>query len=128
MGVKDPKLQRKLWELMYYARHWSLTDTCSAAIGQGDNQFTPLEIASYISTLINGGTRYRLHLVDKIMTADGKVVEETKPQVLDKIDIPEEYLNAIKLGMRGVTERGGTASAAFNGFPITVGGKPEQQK
>ncbi|MGI1691533.1 penicillin-binding protein 2 [Thermoanaerobacter uzonensis] len=123
MGIEDPRLQRKLWELMYYAKHWSLTDTCSAAIGQGDNQFTPLEIASYISTLVNGGTRYKLHLVDKIMTADGKIVEETKPQVLDRIDIPEKYLNAIKLGMRGVTERGGTASAAFNGFPITVGGK-----
>ncbi len=123
MGIKDSELQRELWRLMYFARHWSLTDTCSAAIGQGDNQFTPLEIVSYISTLVNGGTRYRLHLVDKIVSPDGKVIEETKPEVLGKIDIPQKYLDAIKLGMKGVTERGGTASAAFSGFPIPVGGK-----
>ncbi|AEM78416.1 LOW QUALITY PROTEIN: Penicillin-binding protein dimerization domain-containing protein [Thermoanaerobacter wiegelii Rt8.B1] len=123
MGIKDTKLQRKLWEMMYYAKHWSLTDTCSAAIGQGDNQFTPLEIASYVSTLINGGIRYKLHLVDKIVSPDGKIVEETKPEVLDRIHIPKKYLDAIKLGMKGVTERGGTASGAFRNFPIPVGGK-----
>ncbi|EIW00725.1 penicillin-binding protein 2 [Thermoanaerobacter siderophilus] len=123
MGIKDTKLQRKLWEMMYYAKHWSLTDTCSAAIGQGDNQFTPLEIASYVSTLINGGIRYKLHLVDKIVSPDGKIVEETKPEVLDRIHIPKKYLDAIKLGMKGVTERGGTASGAFRNLPIPVGGK-----
>ncbi|HBT49158.1 penicillin-binding protein 2 [Caldanaerobacter subterraneus] len=123
MGIKDPKLQRKLWEMMYYARHWSLADTCNAAIGQGDNQFTPLEIASYISTLVNGGIRYRLHLVDKIVDAEGNIVKKTEPEILGKIDIPKKYLDAIKLGMKGVTERGGTASAAFDGFPMTVGGK-----
>ncbi len=123
MGIKDTKLQKKIWEMMYYAKHWSLTDTCSAAIGQGDNQFTPLQIASYVSTLINGGIRYRLHLVDKIVSPDGKIVEETKPEVLDRIHISKEYLDAIKLGMKGVTERGGTASGAFHNFPIPVGGK-----
>lgn len=123
MGIKDEKLQRKLWELMYYARHWSLTDTCSAAIGQGDNQFTPLEIASYVSTLVNGGIRYRFYMVDKIVSADGKIIEETKPEVLNKVNISDKYLEAIKLGMKGVTERGGTASSAFYGFPIAVGGK-----
>ncbi|ADH60612.1 penicillin-binding protein 2 [Thermoanaerobacter mathranii subsp. mathranii str. A3] len=123
MGIKDTKLQRKLWEIMYYAKHWSLAETCSAAIGQGDNQFTPLQIASYVSTLINGGIRYRLHLVDKIVSPDGKIVEETKPEVLERIDIPKEYLDAIKLGMKEVTELGGTASSAFRNFPIPVGGK-----
>jgi penicillin-binding protein 2 len=123
MGIKDVKLQQQLWSLMYSAGHWSLTDTCSASIGQGDNQFTPLEIASYISMLVNGGTRYRLHLIDKIVAPDGEIVKEEKPQVLEKIDIPEKYIDAIKLGMKGATEQGGTASEAFNGFPIEVGGK-----
>lgn len=123
MGIKDIKLQKELWSLMYFAGHWSLTDACSASIGQGDNQFTPLEVAGYISTLVNGGTRYRLHIVDKILTSDGNVVEQTKPEILNKIDIPQKYLDAIKLGMKGATEQGGTASAAFRNFPVTVGGK-----
>lgn len=122
MGITDPKLQMTIWQLMD-ATKWTLVDTTNASIGQGSNQFTPIEIASYLSTLLNGGTRYRLHLVDKIVSPDGKVIEKEKPEVLDKINIPQKYLDAIKLGMKGATEEGGTASAAFANFPIPVGGK-----
>ncbi|AGB17960.1 cell division protein FtsI/penicillin-binding protein 2 [Thermoanaerobacterium thermosaccharolyticum M0795] len=122
MGITDPKLQMTIWQLMD-ATKWTLVDTTNASIGQGSNQFTPIEIASYLSTLLNGGTRYRLHLVDKIVSPDGKVIEKEKPEVLDKINIPQKYLDAIKLGMKRVTEENGTASAAFANFPIPVGGK-----
>lgn len=123
MGIKNVKLQRELWTIMYNAGHWSLPDTTNASIGQGDNQFTPIEMASYISTFVNGGTRYKLHLIDKIVSSDGKVIKTVKPTILGKINIPKNYLNAIKLGMRGATQQGGTASVAFSGFNIPVGGK-----
>ncbi|SNX55147.1 penicillin-binding transpeptidase domain-containing protein [Thermoanaerobacterium sp. RBIITD] len=122
MGITNSKLQMDIWRIMDGTR-WTLVDTTNASIGQGSNQFTPIEIASYLSTLLNGGTRYRMHLVDKIVSPDGKIVEEVNPEVLDKIDIPQNYLDAIKLGMKGATEEGGTASAAFANFPIEVGGK-----
>lgn len=96
----------------------------SAAIGQGMNNYTPLQLASYISTLANGGTRYALHLVDKVTTPDGEVVQQFNPQVLDKIDIKPENLAAVKAGMSAANEQdGGTAAAVFRNFPIPTAGK-----
>ena len=45
---------------------WTDGMTLSAAIGQLDNSFTPLQLASYCSSIANGGHRLQLHLVDKI--------------------------------------------------------------
>ena len=46
--------------------------------------FTPLQLAGYVSTIANGGTRYKLHLVDKITDNDGNVVQQFEPEVLNK--------------------------------------------
>ncbi|RII32535.1 penicillin-binding protein [Clostridium chromiireducens] len=95
-----------------------------ASIGQGMNNFTPLQLVSYISTLANGGTRYKLHLVDKITDNDGKVIQEFKPEVLNSVSISNAAQEAVKQGMTAVNnEEGGTASTAFAGFPIKTAGK-----
>lgn len=122
IGIEDKNLQSFIITNIDESK-WTLTDTTNASIGQGSNQFTPIEIGSYLSTLLNGGTRYRLHLVDKIVSPDGKIIQQDKPEVLSKMNIPQNYLDAIKLGMKGATEESGTASAAFANFPIPVGGK-----
>lgn len=95
-----------------------------ASIGQGMNNYTPLQLASYISTLVNGGTRYKLHLVDKITDNDGNVVQEYKPEVLNQLNLDKETVDAVKLGMSKVnSDDGGTAAAKWQGFPIKTGGK-----
>ena len=96
----------------------------NSSIGQGMNNFTPMELAGYIATLANGGTRYKLHFVDKITTPDGKVVQEFPSQVVEKIEMKQSTIDAIRDGMRRANnEDGGTAAAAFRGFPIETGGK-----
>ncbi len=95
-----------------------------ASIGQGMNNFTPMQLVSYISTLANGGTRYKLHLVDKITDNDGNIVQEFKPEVLNTVSISKSTQEAVKKGMTAVnTEEGGTAANAFLGFPIQTAGK-----
>jgi penicillin-binding protein 2 len=97
----------------------------NAAIGQGVNNFSLVQLASYISTVANGGTRYKVHLVDDITDSTGKVIKQYKPEVLGKISIKPENLAAIKEGMSMVnngTEEG-TARAHFVGFPIKTAGK-----
>lgn len=97
-----------------------------AAIGQGMNTFTPMQLAQYVSTIANGGTRYALHYVDKITNTEGQVLEEYEPKVLDSIDMSKETWNAIVEGMKKVNnDEEGTATAAFTGFPsqITTAGK-----
>ncbi|WP_049759123.1 penicillin-binding transpeptidase domain-containing protein [Clostridium kluyveri] len=94
----------------------------NAAIGQGLNQFTPLQIANYIATLANGGTRYKLHLVDKFLDSDGNVIEKVKPEVLENTEVKAENIEAVKAGMEAVNEKG-TAAKAFADFPIKTAGK-----
>ena len=95
------------------------------AIGQSMNAFTPLQLANYVATLASGGTRYKVRLVDKITSPDGEVIEEFEPEVVDTLDIPSEYLQAVKAGMRMVNtySGNGTAYNSFNSFPIAVAGK-----
>lgn len=95
-----------------------------ASIGQGMNNFTPLQLVSYISTLANGGTRYKLHLVDKITDNEGNVVQEFNPEVLNTVSISKSTQQSVKNGMTAVNnEEGGTAKVAFEGFPIETAGK-----
>ena len=97
----------------------------SAAIGQGMSTYTPLQIANYVATLANGGTRYKLTLVDKITSPTGEVIKEYEPEVLDTLDIPDEFLQAVKEGMYAVNTYSGNGAAyqAFGNFPIKVAGK-----
>lgn len=100
----------------------------NASIGQGMSTFTPLQLVDYIATLVNGGNRYKLHLVDKITDSNGKVISDTKPEVLDKVNLKQSTIDAVEAGMAGVTSAGnggdgGTAAAAFEGFPMPTGGK-----
>ena len=97
----------------------------NSAIGQGMNNFTPLQMANYVATLASGGVRYKVTLVDKITSPTGEVIKEFKPEVVDRLDIPEEFLQAVKDGMYRVntSPSNGTAYQSFANFPIKVGGK-----
>ncbi|WPC42887.1 penicillin-binding transpeptidase domain-containing protein [Clostridium sp. JS66] len=93
-----------------------------ASIGQGIDAFTPVQLANYIATIANGGTRYSVHIVDKFLDADGKLIEQVKPEVAEKTGVKQETLDAVKAGMNAVNEKG-TAAEAFKGFTIPTAGK-----
>ena len=94
-------------------------------IGQSMNAFTPLQMANYVATLANGGTRYKVSIVDKITSPTGEVLQEYTPEVLDKLDIPANVLQVIKEGMRRVNTSPSNSSnySLFASFPIEVAGK-----
>ncbi|MDT8715274.1 penicillin-binding protein [Clostridium sp. 19966] len=94
-----------------------------ASIGQGTNQFTVLQLANYAATLANGGTRYKVHLVDKITDSQENVLDETKPEIMDKAQLSDTTISTIKDAMKKVTDEGGTAAKAFDNFPIQTAGK-----
>lgn len=114
---------------------WTPGYTLSAAIGQGDNSYTPIQIARYISSLANGGKRVDLTLVKSVIKSDGTEVgkEEIEnyvnqklgytPEEVEELNINEENIDAILEGMKGVTEDGGTAYSTFANFEIEVAGK-----
>ncbi|WP_079422371.1 penicillin-binding transpeptidase domain-containing protein [Clostridium oryzae] len=95
----------------------------NASIGQGINQFTPVQLANYIATFANGGTRYKAHLVSEFKDASGKIIEKYKPEVVERIKLKQSTIDAVKKGMRKVTDENGTAGSTFANFPIQTAGK-----
>lgn len=116
---------------------WNPGDTINAAIGQGYNKFTPLQMAKYISMVANGGNKIDVSIIKNIQNPDGTEVskEEINKFVKEKlgisndeedenINLNSEYINAVKEGMRSVTSgEAGTAYVRFKDFNIAVGGK-----
>ena len=102
---------------------WSPGMTLSAAIGQSDNMFTPLQLCMYTSTIANNGVRYKASLLSKIMNYSlTETVLEYEPIVLNKINISKSVYSDVKDGMLSVTTDG-TGSAVFENYEIMVGGK-----
>ncbi|MBR4261085.1 MAG: penicillin-binding protein 2 [Clostridia bacterium] len=118
-------------------RTWYVGETLSAAIGQSYNNFTPIQMAKYISMLANGGKNIDVTLIKTVIDSDGnqkskQEIDEFVNQKLgfdsnddtENLDISPENLKAILEGMKGVTsESGGTAYSTFAGFNIEVAGK-----
>lgn len=102
---------------------WYPGDTLQAAIGQSDNLFTPVQLATYLATIVNGGTRYRTHLVKYVNDAtDGRVVLDNQPAAVNELDISAENREAIMRGMY-LTAAEGTAANVFSDYPIHIGCK-----
>ncbi len=103
----------------------SAANAYDAAIGQGMNAFTPLQVASYMTTLVNGGTRYEVKLVDKILDSEtGEVIEDITPGIISEANFDKANIDAVKVGMGNVNMgEDGTTHGVFNGFPIKSGGK-----
>lgn len=101
---------------------WSPGDTLQAAIGQSDNLFTPLQICMYTATLVNQGTRYSAHLLDRVSEYGGEVILRSEPEILDDHPMSDEIFEIIREGMKNVMDNG-SAARIFAGYPITVGGK-----
>ncbi len=99
---------------------WYPGDNLQMAIGQSYNLFTPIQIANYIATIANGGSRYKVHLTKSVRNAyTNESVMEYKPQVLNNIEMKQSTINAVTYGMRLVSGEEGTA-AIFADFPINV--------
>lgn len=102
---------------------WNPGNTLQAAIGQSDNTFTPIQLCMYTGTLINGGTRYKAHLLKEVKSyPDGETLVKTEAEVLDKVEFKAGILQTIKSAMKDVVESG-SAARIFRGYDITVGGK-----
>ena len=116
---------------------WNPGDTINAAIGQGYNKFTPLQMAKYTSMVANGGNKIDVSIIKSIQNPDEtqvsrEEIEEFINQKLgienneqnEEIILKSEYIEAVKQGMKSVTSgESGTAYVRFRNFDIEVGGK-----
>ena len=119
-GVLASRTQREA-----NASTWYPGDTLQAAIGQSDYLFTPIQMATMLSSVLTGGTRYetRLLLYIKEYGSD-EIYYAPEPVIADRIEIIPEHFNALKTGMRDVFDAEGTGSHLFGELQgLTTGGK-----
>ena len=96
---------------------WYEGSVLSAAIGQENNRFTPLQLAQMTATLMGGGDRWQVHLLKQ--TEGESPVEKVRQ---GRVALSQENLNAIKEGMLAVTQSGSLAGA-FRNLPVQAGAK-----
>ncbi len=105
-------------------RPWSVGDNINLAVGQGDVQVSPLQLAVAYSALANGGTVVTPHLGLDIESPDGTVLQRINPGPERNLNINPAYLGAIQQGMHDAAQTaGGTSDDVFGNFPETVYGK-----
>ena len=92
----------------------------TSAIGQGNHNYTTIQLARYVSTVANSGTLYNLTLLDKITDKDKNVIKQYSPQVSDTLDeVSDTVWSVLHSGMRKVVEK----LDAFSDFEVEVAGK-----
>jgi penicillin-binding protein 2 len=105
-------------------RPWSVGDNVQLAIGQGDLQTSPLQMAVAYAALANGGTVVTPHVGLQIDDARGRVIREFEPPPRRSVRIEPEHREAILEGLHAAAQApGGTSYAIFGGFPVDVAGK-----
>ncbi|MCY8542198.1 penicillin-binding protein 2 [Bacillus haynesii] len=96
------------------------------SIGQYDT-YTPLQLAQYVSTIANGGYRMKPQLVKEIREPDSKkgigaVTQSVQPEVLNKLDMSDQYIKEVQNGFRRVMTKG-TAAGQFASASYKPAGK-----
>ena len=117
--IPDPE-----WKMANYGEGWAAGDAVNMAIGQGFVQVTPLQIATVLSAIANGGTIYQPKLIDRL-GAGGGAPEEPRPLSENgQIPLNDEQLAVIKESLWNVANGPwGTATDRFEGLPLQVAGK-----
>jgi penicillin-binding protein 2 len=104
---------------------WFPGNTLSAAIGQDNNQVTPLQLANYTAAIANGGTLNRARLLKEVLSFDFSFeYYVSQPEAINKTNMSPQTVRALREGMLEATMRqGGTAFSIFHNYPVQVAGK-----
>ena len=122
--LPTPAWRNRLYRKKLTDRPWSAGDNINLAVGQGDVQVDPLQLADAYAAIGNGGTLLRPHVGMQVVDTAGRVVQELNPSPRRHIPINPGYRSAILDGLHMAAQSpGGTSYAVFGGFPVPVAGK-----
>ena len=95
-----------------------------AAFGQGNQLYTPLQLANYVATLVSGGKHCQPHLLKAVKSYDNTqilAVGDSTPT--NVVEMKDSTLQAVKEGMLGYTQPGGQVYSYFKDCVVTAGAK-----
>ena len=111
------------WKRKRWGVPWQGGETVSTAIGQSFVLVTPLQVATFVSAVFNGGHVYRPQVTQWVRKSGGESIFEFAPQLIRDVKINPEYLELVKKALSGaVNHPRGTGSKAKL-VDITVAGK-----
>ena len=104
---------------------WYGGNLLNAAIGQDNTQVTPLQLANYIVTLLNGGDHFVPHLLKSVKSSDySETVYEQQPEVKNHIALDPANVEAVKRGMWEVAnDPKSTVDQYLSNLAVEVGAK-----
>ncbi len=103
---------------------WNGGDNLSAAIGQSDHGYTPLQLCTYTASITNGGTHYAAHLLHSVHRFyTDEILYQSETTVMNTVPISELTLGLVKNSMEQVISSSYSLRRAFSGVNVTVGGK-----
>jgi penicillin-binding protein 2 len=105
-------------------RPWAIGDNVQLAIGQGDLQADPLQMAVAYAAIANGGSVVRPHVGMEVEDPTGRVIQEIEPAPRRQLAIEPEWQRTIMEGLHDAAmSPGGTSYDVFGGFPVDIAGK-----
>ena len=97
-------------------RPWTVGDNVNLAVGQGDLQATPLQMAVAYGTIANGGRVVRPHLGVAVEDANGREIQRIDPGTARRVHIDPAGRDAIMQGLHAATQGDGTSADVFRGW------------
>ena len=121
----NPETKKAIYDKDHQA--WTAADAITAAIGQSDHRFTPMQLCVYASTLATGGTRYSATFLNRVVSTDYRsLVLENTPEIASVMEIPLDAYLSYSEGMNMVAHFNdparfkGTAFTVFGLYPIQI--------
>lgn len=121
-GVKENKVYTvaETIKFSYFEQAgWTEGDALNISIGQGENAYTPLQLANYVATIGNNGIHNKVSVVKSV---GGQGVKKTEEGT--DIGIDKNLYSYLIEGMKNVcTIQGGSLTGLFDDFPYSVAAK-----
>ncbi|HEX2502121.1 MAG TPA: penicillin-binding protein 2 [Methylomirabilota bacterium] len=120
-GERSGLVPSPAWKRETLKDKWHPGDTVSLSIGQGLITVTPLQVARMMAAVANGGTLWKPRLVDRVATADGRLLHEEAPEIQGRVEMAPVIFEFLREALGAVVAEGTGKQARVPG--VTVGGK-----
>jgi penicillin-binding protein 2 len=111
------------WKLRRFKQPWFPGETPSIAIGQGYVTVTPLQMATMMSAVANGGTVYKPWFVRRVESLDGTVVREYGPEQVRSLTFKEGTLDNVRTALADVVASPEGTGGAARSQVVKIAGK-----
>lgn len=119
MSLTGIDLPGEAGTIMHQKKNIGQVELATVSFGQSF-QITPIQLATTVSSLINGGRRVTPHLVRAIQSSDGDYIKELEYETQDGV-VSEETSETVRYILEHVVSEGSGKNAYIEGY--TVGGK-----